>query len=89
MDADWAAWCLCLGPLSSPHVQGSAVWTVSHAEILYFQRPRPPPRSVLMAQLEFIGSAQAQSYANAKLVDKGFHKFKIGDVEVAQIYDGI
>ncbi|MFZ0263060.1 MAG: hypothetical protein WAL36_24235 [Pseudolabrys sp.] len=42
-----------------------------------------------MAQLEFIGSAQAQSYANAKLVDKGFHKFKIGDVEVAQIYDGI
>ena len=58
-------------------------------EILYFQRPRPPPRSVLMAQLEFIGSAQAQSYANAKLVDKGFHKFKIGDVEVAQIYDGI
>lgn len=39
--------------------------------------------------LEFIGSAQAQSYANAKLVDKGFHKFKIGDVEVTQIYDGI
>jgi glyoxylase-like metal-dependent hydrolase (beta-lactamase superfamily II) len=39
--------------------------------------------------LEFIGSAQAQSYANAKLVDKGFHKFKSGDLEVIQIYDGV
>jgi len=39
--------------------------------------------------LEFIGSAQAQSYANTKLVDKGFHKFKVGNVEVTQIYDGI
>jgi len=39
--------------------------------------------------LEFIGSAQAQSYSNAKLVDKGFHKFKVGNVEVTQIYDGI
>jgi glyoxylase-like metal-dependent hydrolase (beta-lactamase superfamily II) len=39
--------------------------------------------------LEFIGSAQAQSYSNAKLLDKGFHTFKVGDVEVTQIYDGI
>src|SRR5262245_8153784 len=39
--------------------------------------------------LEFIGSAQAQSYSNAKLLDKGFHQFKVGDVEVTQIYDGI
>ena len=39
--------------------------------------------------LEFIGSAQAQSYANARLLDKGFHKFKVGDVEVTQIYDGV
>ncbi len=39
--------------------------------------------------LEFIGSAQAQKYSNAALVDKGFHKFKIGDIEVTQIYDGI
>jgi hypothetical protein len=39
--------------------------------------------------LEFIGSAQAQSYANAKLLDKGFHKFKSGDLEVTQIYDGV
>ena len=37
--------------------------------------------------LEFIGSAFAQS--NATLLDKGFVKFKIGDVEVTQIYDGI
>ena len=43
----------------------------------------------LNGQLEFIGSAQAQSYANAKLIDKGFYKFKVGDVEVTQIYDGI
>ena len=43
----------------------------------------------LNGPLEFIGSAQAQSYANAKLLDKGFHKFKSGDVEVTQIYDGI
>jgi glyoxylase-like metal-dependent hydrolase (beta-lactamase superfamily II) len=37
--------------------------------------------------LEFIGSAFAQS--NPALLDKGFVKFKIGDVEVTQIYDGI
>ena len=43
----------------------------------------------LNGPLEFIGSAQAQSYANAKLIDKGFHKFKVGNVEVTQIYDGI
>jgi len=39
--------------------------------------------------LEFIGSAHAQSYANTKMLDKGFHKFKAGDLEVTQIYDGI
>ncbi|MGB9413093.1 MAG: hypothetical protein WCB26_18040, partial [Pseudolabrys sp.] len=70
------------------HVQGSAVWTVSHAEILYSATAASAAFG-LDGPLEFIGSAQAQSYANAKLVDKGFHKFKIGDVEVAQIYDGI
>jgi glyoxylase-like metal-dependent hydrolase (beta-lactamase superfamily II) len=43
----------------------------------------------LNGPLEFIGSAQAQAYANAKLIDKGFYKFKVGDVEVTQIYDGI
>jgi glyoxylase-like metal-dependent hydrolase (beta-lactamase superfamily II) len=37
--------------------------------------------------LEFIGSAFAQS--NAGLADKGFVKFKIGDAEVTQVYDGI
>jgi Metallo-beta-lactamase superfamily len=45
--------------------------------------------SAICGPLEFIGSAQAQSYANAKLIDKGFYKFKVGDVEVTQIYDGI
>lgn len=39
--------------------------------------------------LEFIGSANAQQYANPKLIEKGFHKFKVGDVEVIQMYDGI
>ena len=43
----------------------------------------------LNGPLEFIGSAQAQAYANAKLIDKGFYKFKVGNVEVTQIYDGI
>ena len=37
--------------------------------------------------LEFIGSAFAQS--NPALLEKGFVKFKVGDVEVTQIYDGI
>lgn len=37
--------------------------------------------------LEFIGSAFAQS--NPALLDKGFFKFKIGDIEVTQVYDGI
>ena len=44
----------------------------------------------------FITEAQAQKAAAAvlggpppaKLIEKGFHKFKIGDVEVTQIYDG-
>ena len=37
--------------------------------------------------LEFIGSAFGQS--NPALLEKGFVKFKVGDVEVTQIYDGI
>ena len=37
--------------------------------------------------LEFIGPAFAQS--NAALAEKGFVKFKVGDVEVTQVYDGI
>ena len=37
--------------------------------------------------LEIVGSAFAQS--NSALADKGFVKFKIGDVEVTQVYDGI
>jgi glyoxylase-like metal-dependent hydrolase (beta-lactamase superfamily II) len=37
--------------------------------------------------IEFLGSAFAQS--NQALIDKGFVKFKIGDIEVTQIYDGI
>jgi glyoxylase-like metal-dependent hydrolase (beta-lactamase superfamily II) len=37
--------------------------------------------------LEFMGSAFAQS--NAGLAEKGFVKFKVGDVEVTQVYDGI
>ena len=37
--------------------------------------------------LEFIGSAFGQS--NPSLLEKGFVKFKVGDVEVTQIYDGI
>ena len=31
----------------------------------------------LNGPLEFIGSAQAQAYANAKLIDKGFYKFRL------------
>jgi glyoxylase-like metal-dependent hydrolase (beta-lactamase superfamily II) len=46
--------------------------------------------------IEFIGAANAQGAAGAKhpngspqaLIDKGFVKFKIGDIEVTQIYDG-
>ena len=37
--------------------------------------------------LEFIGSALAQS--NPALLEKGFVKFKVGDVDVTQIYDGV
>jgi glyoxylase-like metal-dependent hydrolase (beta-lactamase superfamily II) len=43
----------------------------------------------LNGPLEFIGSAEAQQYNNAKLVEKGVHKFKVGNVEVIQMYDGI
>lgn len=35
----------------------------------------------------FIGTAEAQK-ANATLTDKGFAKFKVGDVEVIQVFDG-
>ncbi len=38
--------------------------------------------------LEFVGSALAQK-ADPGLLEKGFVKFKIGDVEVTQIYDGV
>ena len=38
--------------------------------------------------LEFIGPAFAQT-RSGKLLDKGFVKFKVGDIEVTQIYDGI
>ena len=37
--------------------------------------------------LEFMGKAFGQS--NPSLLEKGFVKFKVGDVEVTQIYDGI
>jgi glyoxylase-like metal-dependent hydrolase (beta-lactamase superfamily II) len=37
--------------------------------------------------LEFLGSALAQS--NPSMLEKGFVKFKVGDIEVTQIYDGI
>ena len=39
-------------------------------------------------QVAFIGSAEAQQKAPS-LLDKGFVKFKVGDIEVTQIYDGI
>ena len=38
--------------------------------------------------IEFIGPAFAQK-ADPGLLEKGFVKFKVGDVEVTQIYDGI
>ncbi|MFZ0669925.1 MAG: hypothetical protein WAM50_06345, partial [Pseudolabrys sp.] len=44
--------------LSSPLVQGSAVWTVSHAEILYSATAASAAFG-LDGPLEFIGSAQA------------------------------
>lgn len=41
-------------------------------------------------KIAFIGDAHAKTVAadNAKLMAKGFAKFKIGDIEVTQIYDG-
>jgi glyoxylase-like metal-dependent hydrolase (beta-lactamase superfamily II) len=39
-------------------------------------------------KIAFIGSAEAQQKAPS-LLDKGFVKFKVGDIEVTQIYDGI
>lgn len=39
-------------------------------------------------KIAFIGSAEAQKKAPS-LLDKGFVKFKVGDIEVTQIYDGI
>lgn len=38
--------------------------------------------------LEFVGSAFAQK-SDPGLLEKGFVKFKVGDIEVTQIYDGI
>ncbi len=38
--------------------------------------------------IEFIGSALAQK-SDPALLEKGFFKFKVGDIEVTQIYDGI
>ena len=38
--------------------------------------------------LEFVGPAFAQK-SDPSLLEKGFVKFKIGDIEVTQIYDGI
>lgn len=38
--------------------------------------------------IEFIGPAFAQK-PDPSLLDKGFIKFKVGDIEVTQIYDGI
>ncbi len=44
----------------------------------------------LDGNLAFIGEANAQQKGPAKpsLTDKGFFKFKVGDIEVTQIYDG-
>jgi glyoxylase-like metal-dependent hydrolase (beta-lactamase superfamily II) len=39
-------------------------------------------------KIAFIGTAEAQKKAPS-LLDKGFVKFKVGDIEVTQIYDGI
>lgn len=40
--------------------------------------------------LAFIGSAEAQTAQKKKLslIDKGFAKFKVGDIEVIQVFDG-
>lgn len=38
--------------------------------------------------IEFVGSALAQK-SDPALLEKGFFKFKVGDIEVTQIYDGI
>ena len=38
--------------------------------------------------LEFVGPAFGQK-ADPKLLEKGVVKFKVGDVEVIQMYDGI
>src|SRR4051794_4367242 len=45
-------------------------------------------------RMEFIAPAHAQTGAagpfpgSAQLLDKGFAKFKVGDIEVTQLYDG-
>jgi glyoxylase-like metal-dependent hydrolase (beta-lactamase superfamily II) len=41
----------------------------------------------LNGPLEFVGSAFAQA-SDPKLLDKGFFKFKVGSIEVTQLYDG-
>ena len=50
MDADWAAWCLCLGS-QQPSCTGGAQYGQYLTPKFCTQRPRPPPRSVLMARL--------------------------------------
>jgi glyoxylase-like metal-dependent hydrolase (beta-lactamase superfamily II) len=40
-------------------------------------------------RVAFIGDAQAQKATAMSILDKGFVKFKVGDIEVTQIYDGI
>jgi glyoxylase-like metal-dependent hydrolase (beta-lactamase superfamily II) len=42
----------------------------------------------LDGKIAFIGTAEAQKKAPS-LLDKGFVKFKVGDIEVTQIYDGV
>jgi glyoxylase-like metal-dependent hydrolase (beta-lactamase superfamily II) len=45
----------------------------------------------LDGRVAFIGDAHAQQKAPGKpsLMDKGFAKFKVGDIEVTQIFDGV
>src|SRR5215475_3850673 len=78
--------CLSLG--FSALIKGSAMHHISRRNFV-LSATAASAAFGLDGPLEFIGSAQAQSYANTKLVDKGFHKFKVGNVEVTQIYDGI
>jgi glyoxylase-like metal-dependent hydrolase (beta-lactamase superfamily II)/predicted small lipoprotein YifL len=42
----------------------------------------------LNGPLEFIPSAEAQAKKGPTLLEKGFAKFKVGEIEVIQVYDG-